>query len=134
MLRGGYYLHIEPSNSFVGGDFWAPNSEDLMRIRKELELDATELRTIINTANFKNIFGNLIGDEVKTVPKGFDKNHSNIDLIKKKQYLVMRKFTDKEVQSKTFETEILVTFKAMRPFFDYMSYVLTTNLNGESLY
>src|SRR5690554_3110818 len=35
LLRGGYYVHLEPDNSFVGGGFWAPNNEDLFRIRKE---------------------------------------------------------------------------------------------------
>jgi hypothetical protein len=33
-----------------------------------------------------------------------------------------------------FEENVLITFEAMRPFFDYMSDVLSTDLNGESLY
>lgn len=134
MLRGGYYLHIEDNNSFIGGGFWNPNKEDLLRIRKEIELDADELREIINTTEFKKFFGELVGEEVKTAPKGFDKNHPDIDLIKKKQFLVMRKFTNKDVLSDTFKDEVIATFQAMRPYFDYMSSVLTTNLNGESLY
>lgn len=134
MLRGGYYLHIEDNNSFIGGGFWNPNKEDLLRIRKEIELDADELREIINTTEFKKYFGELVGEEVKTAPKGFDKNHPDIDLIKKKQFLVMRKFTNKEVLSPNFKDEVIATFQAMRPYFDYMSSVLTTNLNGESLY
>lgn len=43
MLRGGYYIHLEQDNSFVGGGFWSPNSEDLLRIRKEFEMDTTEI-------------------------------------------------------------------------------------------
>ncbi len=35
MLRGGYYIHLEPGNSFVGGGFWGPDAKDLLRIRKE---------------------------------------------------------------------------------------------------
>lgn len=134
MLRGGYYLHLEPGNSFIGGGFWEPNKEDLQRIRKELELDASELREIINATEFKKYFGELVGDELKTAPKGFDKNHPDIDLIKKKQYLVVRKFSDKEVLSANFKEEAIATFAAMRPYFDYMSDVLSTDLNGESLY
>lgn len=134
LLRGGYYLHIEPNGSFIGGGFWEPNKEDLERIRKEIEFDSSELREIINNAEFKKYFGKLIGDEVKTAPKGFDKNHPDIDLIRKKQYLVIRKFSDEEILAPTFKNEVLATFQAMRPYFDYMSSVLTTNLNGESLY
>ena len=133
-LRGGYYLHIEDNNSFVGGGFWEPNKEDLLRIRKELSIDASELREIINQKEFKNYFGTLQGEELKSAPRDFDKNHLNIDLIRKKQYLVTRNFTNEEVLSPNFANEVIVTFKAMRPFFDYMSDVLSTDLNGISLY
>ncbi|MFA7444775.1 MAG: DUF2461 domain-containing protein [Flavobacteriaceae bacterium] len=135
LLRGGYYVHLEPENSFVGGGFWAPNNEDLLRIRKEFEMDTTEIQKITSGKTFVNYFGELQGEDgVKTAPKGFDKNHPAIDLIKKKQYVVMRKFSDKEVFSADFQKEIIATFLAMRPLFDYMSEVLTTDLNGEPLF
>lgn len=135
LLRGGMYLHIEDGGSFVGGGFWEPNNEDLQRIRKELELDASELRAIINDATFKQFFKNgLEGEELKTAPKGFDKTHPDIDLIRKKQFLIGRNFSNKEVLASNFKDEVVKTFAAMRPFFDYMSDVLTTDLNGESLY
>lgn len=133
-LRGGYYLHIEDNNSFVGGGFWEPNKEDLLRIRKELSIDASELREIIKEKEFKRYFGNLQGEELKTAPRDFDKNHPDIDLIRKKQYLVTRQFTNEEVLSPNFAKEVIVTFKTMRPFFNYMSDVLSTDLNGILLY
>lgn len=135
LLRGGMYLHIEDGGSFVGGGFWEPNNEDLQRVRKELELDASELRAIINDDTFKQFFKNgLEGEELKTAPKGFDKTHPDIDLIRKKQFLIGRNFSNKEVLASNFKDEVVKTFAAMRPFFDYMSDVLTTDLNGESLY
>lgn len=134
MLRGSYYIHIEPGASFVEGGFWEPNPADLLRIRQEFEMGDSCIRKIIADDDFRKYFGGLEGVEVKTAPKGFDKNHPAIDLIKKKQFLITRKFTDKEVLDKNFAVEVLKTFAAMRPFFDYMSDVLTTNLNGESLY
>ncbi|TAE79933.1 MAG: DUF2461 domain-containing protein, partial [Bacteroidetes bacterium] len=135
LLRGGYYVHLEPNNSFVGGGFWGPNPADLLRIRKEFEMDTTEIERITRNKTFVKYFGTLDGeDAVKTAPKGFDKNHPAIDFIKKKQFVVRRPFTDKEVLSGRFEQEVLLTFLAMRPFFDYMSDILTTDLNGKSLY
>lgn len=134
-LRGGYYLHLEPGKSFVGGGFWAPCSEDLYRIRKEFEMSTTEIEKITSDKTFVKYFGELKGDEgVKTAPKGFERSHPAIDLIKKKQYLVMRNFSDTAVLSANFAEEVMATFMAMRPFFDYMSEVLTTDLNGEPLF
>lgn len=134
MLRGGYYIQLEPNNSFVGGGFWGPDTKDLLRIRKEFELNTTAIDKITSNETFIKYFGNIEGDAVKTAPRGFDKNHPAIDLIRKKQYVVMRKFNDKEVLSESFQKEIVLTLLAMRPFFDYMSEVLTTDLNGEPLY
>jgi len=133
-LRGGYYLHIQPNDeSFIATGFWDPVKEDLLRIRKEFEMDDEEIRTILNNKTLKNIWGGLVGDEVKTAPKGFSKEHNAIDLIKKKQFIFTKKFSDKEVLSSNFINEVDVAFKVIRPYFDYMSDVLTTDLNGVSL-
>ena len=133
-LRGGYYLHIQPdNNSFIGVGFWDPNKEDLLRIRREIEQDDQEIRDIINDTSFKSVWGELEGDELKTAPRDFDKEHSAIDLIKKKQYIFTKRFTDKEVLELNFADDVVSSFQAIRPFFDYMSDVLTTNVNGESI-
>ncbi|MEM1336386.1 MAG: DUF2461 domain-containing protein [Bacteroidota bacterium] len=132
-LRGGYYLRIKPGATFVATGFWEPNKEDLFRIRKELETDASEFRTIIEKKPFKDIWGDIQGEGVKTAPKGFDKAHPDIDLIRKKQFIFVRNFTDKEVTSADFADQIDASFKAIRPYFDLMSDILTTNLNGERI-
>jgi uncharacterized protein (TIGR02453 family) len=134
-LRGGYYLHLQPNNeSFIATGFWEPAKEDLLRIRKEFEMDDSEIRDILADKKFNTVWGNsFVGDEVKTAPRGFDKEHKAIDLIKKKQYIFTKKFTDKAVLDANFLDEVNASFKAIRPFFDYLSDVLTTDLNGASL-
>jgi len=134
LFRGHYYVHIQPNNSFVGGGFWDPTPEELFRIRKEFEIDTTEIDKITSEKKFVKYFGKLEGEYgVKTAPKGFDKNHPAIDLIRKKQYVVMRKFSDDAICSIDFQKEVIKTFLVLRPFFDYMSDVLTTDLNGEMI-
>jgi uncharacterized protein (TIGR02453 family) len=130
--RGGYYIHIKPNDCFIACGFWAPSKEDLLRIRKEMELDPDEFRALLEEPNFKTGWGTLQGDEVKTAPKGFSKEDPNIDLIRKKMYLFRKGFTDKEVLRADFFERITEDFKNIRPFLDYMSSVLTTDLNGVS--
>lgn len=134
MRRGGYYVHIEPGNCFLGGGFWAPESADLKHIRKELAADPNSLKNIIQSATFKKHFGSLQGDQLKSAPQGFPKDHPAIDLLKYKQYLAMKKLTDQEVWSGEFLPTILETFEAMLPFFNYMSEVLSTDENGVPLF
>mgnify|MGYP000156216319 CR=1 FL=1 len=129
-LRGGYYFHFEPGNCFIGAGFWSPNSADLSRIRQEIAAAPDELRDIINDKTFKKYFGILDGDKLKTSPRGYAKDHPAVDLLRYKQFLVSHKFTDKQVTSPNFVDEMVDAFRAIRPFFNYMSEVLTTDANG----
>ena len=98
-----------------------------------MKVDAEEYKRVVETAAFKAIWGSNVGEGVKTAPKGFYKEHPNIDLIRFKQHLFSHSFTDKEVLEVDFPDKVVRTFQAIRPFFDYMSNVLTTDLNGESI-
>jgi len=131
--RGGYYFHIEPGNNYVGGGFWGPSPQDLRRIRDEIAFDAAPLRKIINSKSFISNFGQLQGEQLKTAPQGFDSTHEAIDLLRYKQFLLVRKFTDEDVLDPSFVRHASQTFQHMRPFFDYMSEVLTTDINGEAI-
>lgn len=128
--RGGYYFHLEPGNSLVAGGFWGPNPQDLRRIRDEIAFDPAPLKKILSSTSFRATFGALEGEQLKTAPKGFDPAHEAIDLLRYKQFLLIRRFTDKEVLDKSFLKEANKTFRNMRPFLDYMSEALTTDPNG----
>lgn len=133
-LRGGLGFHTESGGkTMVGGGFWGPNKEDLEHIRNQIAVDPEPLRKILKSKSFKEHFGEMTGDQLKTAPKGFPKDHEAIELLRYKQFLMGKKFTDAEVLSPDFSKKIDATFKAMRPFFDYFSDILTTDLNGEPM-
>ncbi len=132
--RGSYYLRIEPGSSAMAGGFFSPDPVDLLRIRREFEMDTTEIRTILNQKEFKKAFqGFNQENQLKIAPRDFNKEDPNIDLIKLKNYFVVHNFSDDEVLSKDFEDRLMHHFLLLRPYFDYMSEVLTTDLNGVSL-
>lgn len=132
--RGGYYLRFEPENSYMAGGFFNPNPTDLLRIRKEFRMDASEIRDILSSREFQKAFGGFSSENaVKTAPKGFSTDDENIDLIRLKSFVVRHRFTDEEVFSEGFKDSLVQHYRLLRPFFDYMSSVLTTDLNGVSL-
>lgn len=133
-LRGGYYFHIEPNNTFVAGGFFSPNAEDLLHIRQHLSADPKTLKGILNQATFKKTFGGLLGDQVKTAPRGFDLSDPAIEFIRHKQFIVKHVFNNEEVIAPNFHVLVSNTFKKMRPYLDYMSEILTTDLNGASVF
>ena len=132
--RGGYYFHIEPDEAFLATGFWNPEKDDLKRIRENIALDAAPLKMILSSKKFKKVWGEIEGDTLKTAPKGFDKEHPDIDLLRHKQFIAVKKFTTKEMLSEDFISECVNTFKSIRPFLDYMSEILTHDLNGEPLF
>jgi uncharacterized protein (TIGR02453 family) len=132
-LRGGYYMRIQPGQSFLIGGFFGPEPGDLLHIRKQIQQDPDRLRKILNSKKIKDYFGELVGEEVKTAPKGFSKDDPAIDLLRRKGFMLRHDFTDKEVGSPDFAVKVSEGFKKMRPFLDYMSEILTTDLNGASL-
>ena len=133
LLRGGYYIWIKPGGSRVGCGFSYPNADDLKRIRQDIEANYEDWNKILKSKSIKTNFGKMGGEQVKTTPRGFEADHPAIDLLRFKQFWFERSFTDKEVLAPSFLTNVNNTFKSIRPFFDYMSDVLTTDMNGEPL-
>lgn len=133
MLRGGYYFWIKPGATRVGCGFVYPNSDDLKRIRMDIDRNYKDWRKLLRSKSIQATFGQMEGDQVKSVPRGFAKDHPAIDLLRYKQYWFEHSFTDDEVLSKDFLSNMNKTFRSIRPFFGYMSEVLTTDLNGESI-
>lgn len=131
--RGGFYYHLEPGCNFVTAAFWNPNKEDLAWIRLHIAQDASPLEEIVDSPIFKKEFGELQGEKLKSKPKDYDKDHPNIEWLKYKQFLVMKYFSDEEVLAPSFHIKVLDAYRNMMPFLDYMSEILTTDLNGEEI-
>ncbi len=131
--RGGYFFRLMPGQTLVGGGFYGPNKEDLKLLRDQIAQDDEPLRAVLQDPAFKKVFGELQGEQLKTAPKGYDKEHPSIDLLRFKSMYVFREFTDEEATSEDFVAEALKTWTAIRPFFDVMTEMLTTDLNGLSL-
>ncbi len=131
-LRGGYYYHLEPGNSYIAGGFFSPNPADLKHIRNQLSQDDGSLRAVLASEPMKSYFGGLGGNQVKTAPKGFAIDNPAIDLLRYKQFVLTHYFSDREVLSRDFYLKLSEGFSKLRPFFDLMSDYLTTDLNGVS--
>lgn len=131
--RGGYYFHIQPNHNFIGIGFWGPERDDLLRIRKDIEV-SDELEKILQSKTLIKEFGEMQGEEVKSAPKGFSKDHERIALLRKKQYLFIKNFTDKEVLAEDFPKKVAKSIQVLQPFLNYMTEVLTTDENGQPLF
>ncbi|MFW5822210.1 MAG: DUF2461 domain-containing protein [Tangfeifania sp.] len=82
----GYYFHIEPTGSFIGGGIYMPAAGPLKAIRSHIEKHPEEFLAIINDPDFKAFFPEMMDHKLKTAPRGVDKDHPFIDLLRYKSY------------------------------------------------
>ncbi|MBN2776163.1 MAG: DUF2461 domain-containing protein [Bacteroidales bacterium] len=118
----GYYFHIEPGNSFAGGGIYMPDNEILKKIRTEITETPDEFIGIINENEFKNTFGEIYGEKLKTKPKGFDE-FEHPELIRHKHYAVVHHITDEELTKSNLVEKTIQIFKIQKTFNDYLNRV-----------
>lgn len=94
----GYYVQIQPGNSFAGGGYWMPQAEHLKAIRQEIDYNADDLKKIIDEPHFKKLFGDFrTQDQLKSMPRGYDADGENAGLIKLKSFAATHQFTDEQM-------------------------------------
>lgn len=122
--RIDYYLHIQPGGeSMLGAGMWNPTPAQLAKYRQEIDYNAAELKGIIEQPEFKAYFPEVWGESMKTAPKGYDKEHPEIELLRRKQLFFMHKFTDKEVLSGNFVKLIVDGIVVLKPYCDFLNYI-----------
>lgn len=121
-LVAGYYFHMEPGGkSFLAGGVYMPEPAILQAIRQEIDYNPEPLLKVLKSAGFKKYFNGLDGeDKLKTAPKGFEKDHPQLELLKNKHFVVSHYLDDKELSSKNLADTVLGGFKAMHPFLMYL--------------
>ncbi len=114
--RAGYYLHLEPGDTMLAGGAYMPESNWLKAIRQEIVYNTAEFNGILNSEEYKQYFGKMEGEKLKTTPKGYDADHPAIELLKHKSFLSTHKCTDAQVLSGGFLKHCAAVFKALHPF------------------
>lgn len=123
----GYYIHLEPGNSFFACGCWMPPTDKLQKIRQEIDYNGADFTSIINDKNFKKYFHEIEGEKVKTTPKGYDKENYMIEFLKLKSYIVSYAFSDKEINDGSFLNTSLSLIKASRKFHDFLLMAVDEN-------
>jgi uncharacterized protein (TIGR02453 family) len=120
----GYYLHIEPGGSFVGGGLYMPMPDMLAKVRQEIDYNLPEFKSIVSSAVFKKQYKDLHrGEDISLtrVPKGYEPSNPAAEYLKLKSLIAMRPLSDEEVQSKDLEKTCVAAFKALKPLVEFVN-------------
>jgi len=112
----GYYIHVEPGNSFLAGGIYMPQPELLKKIREEIFFQVEDFKKIIYHDEFVKCFGHIDDpDKMKSPPKGYSKDWPDIDLLKYRSYAVMHHVPDQLLLSEGYMDYALDVFRTLYP-------------------
>lgn len=120
-MAPGYYFHVQPGQSFIAGGKHIPDSGELLKIRNAIAGNTDEYLKIINKKSYRESFGEMRGDRLKSPPKGFDPDHKAIEHLKLKEYMAFKDlYDDKFMLGKDFPAFLVKSMKEMYPLVDFL--------------
>lgn len=112
----GYYIHLMPGGAFLAGGMWEPEPQQLAAIRQEIDYNAKEFKALLAHKDFKKYFGKLDdSNKLKTVPKGYPKDHPELSLLQHKSFIMVNNIENKMLSSKDLLKHCTAVCKAMYP-------------------
>lgn len=129
----GYYLQVQPGNSFLAGGIWMPEADTLKKIRKEIDYSGKELEQIENNPEFKKLFKAIEGEKLKTSPREYEADHPYIEYLRLKSFTVSHPISDKAVESGAFLTFAMDGFRKMKPFNDFLARAIEDVEDGSGI-
>lgn len=120
-MRPGYYFHLQPGASFIAGGKHIPDGGECLKIRNAIAENTPEFLKIVEKKSFRDAFGGLRGDSLKSAPKGFDAEHKAIEYLKLKEFMAFAELTnDKVLLDPAFPKHLVKTAKEMYPLVAFL--------------
>lgn len=123
-IYAGYYIHIEPGKSFLGGGVYMPQSDALKKIRQEIMYQVSDFKSIIEDKKFVKTYTQMEGDKLVRPPKDFPADFPDIELLKHKSYVAVHGLSDEDVLKDDFKSHITRTFKILYPLNAFLNRAL----------
>lgn len=120
--NAGYYLHIQPGQSFLAGGIYMLENDKLKTLRQEISYNADAFQKIMREKNFCRYFGGLSEEgKLKRVPRGFDKDDPMAEYLKLKHFVAVYPVTDEALLEKEAPKTLAAIYKCLKPLNDFLN-------------
>ncbi len=117
----GFYLHIDLEGIRYGGGVWLPSPPKLALIRQSIDENPGKWRAIRNDPDILSEFGGVQGDGLKTAPKGYAKDHPDIEDLRRKTFFLMKRAPISAIHSRSLIDEVADTYRKAIPFMKFLT-------------
>jgi len=117
----GLYLHFSPEELLIGGGIYMPDPQLLRAVREQIAAAPNEFLAIVETRPFRKLFGELEGEKLKSMPKGFSADSAAAEYIRYKQFLFGKVFAPKVATSARLMPAIVECFQTGMPLIRFLA-------------
>jgi uncharacterized protein (TIGR02453 family) len=115
----GFYLHLQPGSSMLGGGVWRPAPDALQRIREAIANDPKGWRAAASP-RARGAKAEFHGEALKRAPRGFDEDHPCIEDLKRKDFALGFGLSDREVTGPKALATVAEGYRRMVPFMRFL--------------
>lgn len=119
--EGGFYVAVSDKEAAIGGGVYAPGPETLLALRQHIAAKHEEMRKLLRAAALRRLLGEMQGDKLSRVPKGFACDHPAADLLRFKSFVLYVTLPPEVAATPEFYGEILKRFRAMTPLLQFLA-------------
>ena len=117
----GMYFHVSPTEVWVGGGMYAPDTSQLPAVREHIAANVKRLRSIVESPAFRRTVGRLEGEQLQRVPRGFPKDHEAAAFLRYRQFLAGHEFPPTFATNPRFYDAVLKVFRQVAPFIHFLN-------------
>ncbi|HEY7286305.1 MAG TPA: DUF2461 domain-containing protein [Vicinamibacterales bacterium] len=117
----GLYFHVSPTEVWIGGGLYAPETAQLHAVREHLAANLKRWTSIVESVSFKRIAGAVEGEKLQRVPRGFPRDHEAAEWLRFRQFLAGRDVSPALVTTGRFYPAIVETFRVVAPLIRFLN-------------
>ena len=117
----GLYFHISPEEVLIAGGLYMPEPEVLRAVRERIAAKRKQFTAIVESRNFRKAFGELEGEQLKTMPKGFSADHPAAQYLRFKQFLFGEQYPASLASSSRLLPTIISCYEQGMPLIRFLA-------------
>jgi len=122
----GLYVEVAPQWVWMGGGIYMPSSSELNAIRGAIADDHRRFRRVVTAPAFRRAVGELSGEQLTRVPRGYLKDHPAADYLRHRQFIGGREYPADFAVTPRFYSELLTVFRGIAPLVGFLNHAIAS--------
>lgn len=126
-----YYLQTGPDfdgcyvESGIYGGLWNPDAATLRKMRHAIVDNIEEWEEIVHAKEVERLYPGWCGDTLKTIPKGWDRDHPQAFYLRMKSYGKFRRLDQRFFSDPDWPELAADMLRPLQPMLDFINYTIT---------